>query len=176
MFGRRIPRDDQFFDSFDELAALLSPSHGGNDAQKPMSIVVAPLVSVHPVFANQTGLLHHLSVTDANTIPRWIEVIAYTSIALATPFGGWRMVHTMGSRITKLRPVGGFCAGASRGGSSGPGSSRSPRPVRCPPWVASCFGGYSGRDAATIRPPLPRKNCAKNGGGGDCSRHLCTVI
>ncbi|HEY5218622.1 MAG TPA: inorganic phosphate transporter, partial [Gemmatimonadaceae bacterium] len=67
-------------------------------------------VATQSVFAHQTGLLHHLYITDANGIPLWIEVSAYTSISLGTLFGGWRIVHTMGSRITKLRPVGGFCA------------------------------------------------------------------
>ncbi|HEY7877622.1 MAG TPA: inorganic phosphate transporter, partial [Gemmatimonadaceae bacterium] len=43
-------------------------------------------------------------------IPYWVEIAAYTAIALGTALGGWRIVHTMGSRITKLRPVGGFCA------------------------------------------------------------------
>jgi PiT family inorganic phosphate transporter len=47
---------------------------------------------------------------SADTIPYWVEIGAYTAIALGTLFGGWRIVHTMGSRITKLRPVGGFCA------------------------------------------------------------------
>ena len=112
VFRRSAPaRVDRFFRPAQiASSALLSLSHGGNDAQKTMGIVVALLVSVHPVFANQTGILHHLYLTDANTIPRWVEFIAYTSISLGTLFGGWRIVHTMGSRITKLRPVGGFCA------------------------------------------------------------------
>ncbi|MDE3052330.1 MAG: inorganic phosphate transporter [Gemmatimonadota bacterium] len=111
-FRRSAPaRVDRFFRPAQiASSALLSLSHGGNDAQKTMGIVVALLVSVHPVFANQPGILHHLYLTDANTIPLWVEVIAYTSISLGTLFGGWRIVHTMGSRITKLRPVGGFCA------------------------------------------------------------------
>jgi inorganic phosphate transporter, PiT family len=62
------------------------------------------------VFANQTGWLHYLYLPDNSSVPRWVELIAYTSISLGTAFGGWRIVHTMGSRITKLRPVGGFCA------------------------------------------------------------------
>ena len=58
----------------------------------------------------EPGMLHHLYVTNGNTIPHWVEITAYTAIALGTALGGWRIVHTMGSRITKLRPVGGFCA------------------------------------------------------------------
>jgi inorganic phosphate transporter, PiT family len=112
VFRRSAPaKVDRFFRPAQiASSALLSLSHGGNDAQKTMGIVVALLVAVHPTFAHQTGLLRHLYVTDASTIPLWIEVCAYTSISLGTLFGGWRIVHTMGSRITKLRPVGGFCA------------------------------------------------------------------
>ena len=91
-------------------SALLSLSHGGNDAQKTMGIIVGLLVSVAPQFANETGWAHFLYVPDAKTIPLWVEIAAYTSISLGTLFGGWRIIHTMGSRITKLRPVGGFCA------------------------------------------------------------------
>jgi PiT family inorganic phosphate transporter len=71
---------------------------------------VGLLVSAQAYFASETGILRHLHLRDANTIPFWIEIGAYTAIALGTLFGGWRIVHTMGSRITKLRPVGGFCA------------------------------------------------------------------
>lgn len=112
VFRRSAPaKVDRFFRPA-QLAssALLSLSHGGNDAQKTMGIVVALLVASQSTFAHQTGLLHHLYVTNASTIPLWVEVCAYTSISLGTLFGGWRIVHTMGSRITKLRPVGGFCA------------------------------------------------------------------
>jgi PiT family inorganic phosphate transporter len=98
-------RPGQLFSS-----ALLSLSHGGNDAQKTMGIIVGLLVSVSPQFAGETGWAHFLYVPDTKTIPIWVEVGAYTSISLGTLFGGWRIVHTMGSRITRLRPVGGFCA------------------------------------------------------------------
>lgn len=91
-------------------SALLSLAHGGNDAQKTMGIVVALLVSVNTAFVAQTGLLHHLYVPANAGIPLWVELIAYTMISLGTLFGGWRIVATMGSRITKLRPVGGFAA------------------------------------------------------------------
>jgi PiT family inorganic phosphate transporter len=104
-------RVDRFFRSA-QLAssALLSYSHGGNDAQKTMGVVVGLLVSVHGTFASQTGWLHALYLPNNNTIPRWLELGAYTAISLGTLFGGWRIVHTMGQRITKLRPVSGFCA------------------------------------------------------------------
>ncbi len=91
-------------------SAMLSLSHGGNDAQKTMGIIVGLLVSVAPQFANETGWARFLYVPDTKVIPVWVEVCAYSAISLGTLFGGWRIVHTMGSRITRLRPVGGFCA------------------------------------------------------------------
>jgi PiT family inorganic phosphate transporter len=91
-------------------SAMLSYSHGGNDAQKTMGIVLGLLVASKAYFANQTGWLHGLYVADFKTIPRWVEICAYSAISLGTLFGGWRIVHTMGSRITKLRPMGGFAA------------------------------------------------------------------
>jgi inorganic phosphate transporter, PiT family len=104
-------RVDRFFRPAQLLSsALLSYSHGGNDAQKTMGIIVGLLVSAKSLFANQTGWLHHLYLPDNSTIPHWIEIGAYSAISLGTLFGGWRIVYTMGSRITKLRPVGGFCA------------------------------------------------------------------
>ena len=89
-------------------SALLSYSHGGNDAQKTMGIILGLLVASKAYFVNETGILHHLYVADFTTIPRWVEVGAYSAISLGTLFGGWRIVHTMGSRITKLRPISGF--------------------------------------------------------------------
>ncbi len=91
-------------------SALFSLSHGANDAQKTMGIIVGLLVASQEVFAGQTGLLSHLHVTNADRIPYWVEIGAYSMISLGTLFGGWRIIHTMGSRITRLRPVGGFCA------------------------------------------------------------------
>jgi PiT family inorganic phosphate transporter len=91
-------------------SALLSLAHGGNDAQKTMGLIVALLVATRATFATQTGWLHHLYLPDMSVIPLWVELGAYTMISLGTLFGGWRIVHTMGTRITKLRPVGGFCA------------------------------------------------------------------
>jgi len=106
--GRRVDRlfrPGQFFSS-----ALLSYSHGSNDAQKTMGVVVGLLVSVHPLFAHEQGWLHHLYLPTNDTIPSWLKLCAYTAISFGTLSGGWRIVHTMGSRITKLRPVGGFCS------------------------------------------------------------------
>jgi PiT family inorganic phosphate transporter len=84
-------------------AAAYSLGHGGNDAQKTMGIVASALYGAHLLTASELagswGKFH------------WpIILAAHLSIALGTYFGGWRIVHTMGSRITKLKPVGGFCA------------------------------------------------------------------
>jgi len=91
-------------------AALYSLGHGANDAQKTMGIVVGLLVSTQALFVNETGWLHYLHVPNADHIPLWVEFSAYSAIAMGTALGGWRIVKTMGSRITKLRPFGGFCA------------------------------------------------------------------
>ncbi len=91
-------------------SALFSLAHGGNDAQKTMGIIVGLLVSVEPLLARETGWLHALYVPNADHIPVWVILSAHTAIALGTLFGGWRIVHTMGSRITRLRPIGGFAA------------------------------------------------------------------
>lgn len=91
-------------------SAMLSLAHGGNDAQKTMGIILALLVATQATFAGETGILRHFYVKNADVIPLWIELSAYTMISLGTLFGGWRIVATMGTRITKLRPVGGFCA------------------------------------------------------------------
>jgi PiT family inorganic phosphate transporter len=111
IFQRMAPaRVDRFFRVAQLISsAALSLAHGGNDAQKTMGIIVGLLVAVRPLMAAQTGWTHHLYLqTDA--VPLWVEMGAYTAISLGTLFGGWRIVHTMGSRITRLRPVGGFCA------------------------------------------------------------------
>ncbi|HET7564009.1 MAG TPA: inorganic phosphate transporter [Gemmatimonadaceae bacterium] len=110
---RRIPpgRVDRVF-RVAQIAssAFLSLAHGGNDSQKTMGMIVSLLVSSQAVFKGQTGVLGHLYLANASVVPRWVEIGAYTAIALGTLFGGWRIVHTMGHRITRLRPVGGFCA------------------------------------------------------------------
>ncbi len=96
-------------------AALYSLSHGANDAQKTMGIIVGLLVATKGLFVSETGWLHHLYVPTADRIPLWVEMAAYTAIGLGTALGGWRIVKTMGSRITKLRPFGGFCAETAGG-------------------------------------------------------------
>ncbi len=96
-------------------AALYSIGHGANDAQKTMGIIVGLLVSTQTLFADKTGWMAHLHLTNADAIPFWIEMAAYSAISLGTALGGWRIVKTMGSRITRLRPFGGFCAETAGG-------------------------------------------------------------
>ena len=91
-------------------SALFSLSHGANDAQKTMGIIVSLLVAGNAYFINETGFLRHFYLADGNEIPFWIKAGAHFAIAMGTLMGGWRIVHTMGSRVTKLRPIGGFCA------------------------------------------------------------------
>jgi PiT family inorganic phosphate transporter len=79
-------------------AGAYSLGHGGNDAQKTIGIIWMLLIA--------TG---HASASDASP-PTWSVVCCYMSMGLGTLFGGWRIVKTMGQKITKLRPVGGFCA------------------------------------------------------------------
>jgi len=83
-------------------AALYSLGHGGNDAQKTMGIITAVLVA--------GGLLASGPEGKLPAIPLWVVLSCHAAIALGTMSGGWRIVHTMGSRLTKLRPVGGFAA------------------------------------------------------------------
>jgi inorganic phosphate transporter, PiT family len=78
-------------------AAAFSLGHGSNDAQKTMGVILALLISERVLPA------------DAG-VPLWVKLSALAAIALGTAFGGWRIVHTMGSKITKLRPVGGMSA------------------------------------------------------------------
>ena len=96
-------------------AALFSLSHGANDAQKTMGIIVGLLVATQQLFVGETGWLSMLYLPTADRIPIWIEMSAYTAIALGTALGGWRIVKTMGSKITRLQPFGGFCAETSGG-------------------------------------------------------------
>jgi PiT family inorganic phosphate transporter len=91
-------------------AALYSLSHGSNDAQKTMGIIVGLLVAAQDLFVEQTGVLSYLHLTTLDYIPLWIKFSAYTAIAMGTAMGGWRIVKTMGTKITKLQPFGGFCA------------------------------------------------------------------
>ena len=89
-------------------AALYSLGHGTNDAQKTMGIVVGLLFAAQASFANFPVRALHL--TTADVIPLWVILAAHAAIALGTMAGGWRIVKTMGQRITKLTPFGGFCA------------------------------------------------------------------
>lgn len=91
-------------------SALFSLSHGANDAQKTMGIIVSLLVAGNAYFVEETGFLRHFYLADGNEIPFWIKLGAHLAIALGTLMGGWRIVHTLGSRVTRLRPIGGFCA------------------------------------------------------------------
>jgi inorganic phosphate transporter, PiT family len=91
-------------------AAAYSWSHGTNDAQKTMGIIAGLLVANQAVFASPTNPFHWMYLPDMQTIPVWIILAAHAAIALGTATGGWRIVRTMGSRITKLKPFSGFCA------------------------------------------------------------------
>jgi inorganic phosphate transporter, PiT family len=97
-------RIDKWFRKLQLLsAAAYSLGHGGNDAQKTMGIVASAFYGAHYMTSTQLA-------GDWGPFHWPIILAAHTAIALGTYFGGWRIVHTMGSRITKLRPVGGFCA------------------------------------------------------------------
>jgi PiT family inorganic phosphate transporter len=78
-------------------AAFYSLGHGGNDAQKTIGIIWMLLIAAG---ISKTG----------DSVPSWVVFSCYSAMGLGTMFGGWRIVKTMGQRITKLRPVGGFCA------------------------------------------------------------------
>jgi PiT family inorganic phosphate transporter len=79
-------------------AGLYSLGHGGNDAQKTIGIIWLLLITAG------------ISTTAEARPPAWVIWSCYLAIGLGTLFGGWRIVKTMGQRITKLKPVGGFCA------------------------------------------------------------------
>jgi PiT family inorganic phosphate transporter len=91
-------------------AAAYSLGHGTNDAQKTMGIIVGLLAapSIQPLFLNSP--LQALHVTSADHIPTWVVVACGAAMGLGTMTGGWRIVKTMGQRLTKLTPFGGFCA------------------------------------------------------------------
>jgi PiT family inorganic phosphate transporter len=100
LFRRTTPlRVDKWFRRLQLVSAgAYSLGHGGNDAQKTIGIIWLLLIA--------TG---YASSSDSAP-PGWVIVSCYVAIALGTMFGGWRIVKTMGQRITKLKPVGGFCA------------------------------------------------------------------
>ena len=90
-------RVDRWFRRLQLLsAAFFSLMHGANDAQKTMGIIA--------------GVLFAGGMIDTFYIPFWVVLLAHTAIGLGTLAGGWRIIHTMGSKITKLQPVGGFAA------------------------------------------------------------------
>jgi PiT family inorganic phosphate transporter len=100
IFQRATPsRVDRWFRRLQLISAgAYSLGHGGNDAQKTIGIIWMLLIA--------TG---YVAVGDKNP-PTWVIISCYIAIAAGTMFGGWRIVKTMGQKITKLRPVGGFCA------------------------------------------------------------------
>jgi len=95
---RAAPRKvDRWFRGLQLLSsAMYSVGHGSNDAQKTMGIIWLLLITA--------------GATTPDHLPAWVIVSCYVAIALGTMFGGWRIVKTMGQKITKLRPVGGFAA------------------------------------------------------------------
>jgi PiT family inorganic phosphate transporter len=99
IFVRATPRRvDVWFKRMQLVsAAMYSLGHGGNDAQKTAGIIWLLLIAAG-------------YSTTAAAVPAWVVMACYVTIALGTLFGGWRIVKTMGQRITKLKPVGGFCA------------------------------------------------------------------
>ena len=99
IFVRSTPsRVDRLFRRLQLFSSsMYSLGHGGNDAQKTIGIIWMLLVA-----AGYTG--------TADPVPVWVVIACYVTIGLGTMFGGWRIVKTMGQRITKIRPVGGFCA------------------------------------------------------------------
>jgi inorganic phosphate transporter, PiT family len=97
--GVRPQRVDGIFRRLQLVSAgLYSLGHGGNDAQKTIGIIWMLLIATGYAAANE------------KMPPTWVIWVCYIAIALGTMFGGWRIVKTMGQRITKLKPVGGFCA------------------------------------------------------------------
>jgi PiT family inorganic phosphate transporter len=101
LFHRSTPRRvDRWFRQLQYVsAALYSLGHGGNDAQKTMGIIWMLLIA-----AGVSGA--------KDPLPFWVVLACQTAMGLGTLFGGWRIVRTMGMRITKLKPVSGFCASA----------------------------------------------------------------
>jgi PiT family inorganic phosphate transporter len=100
MFRRSTPlRIDKWFRRGQLIScALYSLGHGSNDAQKTVGIIWLLLI------------ISGMATKDVNTLPYWVVISCYVAISLGTLFGGWRIVKTMGQKITKLKPVGGFCA------------------------------------------------------------------
>jgi PiT family inorganic phosphate transporter len=116
LFRRATPsRVDRWFRRLQLVSAgIYSLGHGGNDAQKTMGIIVMLLTAAglgswtHPDPDSPLNMVNVFGHT--HSVAWWIILSCHAAIALGTMFGGWRIVRTMGQRITKLRPVGGFCA------------------------------------------------------------------
>jgi PiT family inorganic phosphate transporter len=108
IFRRNSPRQvDTWFRKLQLFsAAAYSLGHGGNDAQKTMGIIAGALFTGHII--SEYDIKH-----DWGHYHWPIILCAHAAIAAGTYFGGWKIVHTMGSKITKLKPVGGFCAEAA---------------------------------------------------------------
>jgi PiT family inorganic phosphate transporter len=102
IFVRSTPRlADKMFRRLQLVsAAAYSLGHGGNDAQKTIGVIWMLLIAAGHVSASEIAP------------PSWVIVACYAGLSLGTLFGGWRIVKTMGQKITKLKPVGGFCAEA----------------------------------------------------------------
>ena len=99
IFRRSTPRR---VDAWSRRLQLISASayalgHGGNDAQKTIGVIWMLLLSA--------GVMR-----NGDPVPLWVIISCYSAIGLGTVFGGWRIIKLMGQKITKLRPVGGFCA------------------------------------------------------------------
>jgi PiT family inorganic phosphate transporter len=88
-------------------AGAYSLGHGGNDAQKTAGIIWLLLIAA--TTSNVQGLPVWMMATTEH-LPVWVVIVCYIAIGFGTMFGGWRIVKTMGQKITKLKPVGGFCA------------------------------------------------------------------
>ncbi len=101
-------RVDKYFRTLQLFSAgAYSLGHGGNDAQKTAGIIWLLLIAA--TAANVPGLPEWMKASKDH-LPGWVVICCYVTISLGTMFGGWRIVKTMGQRITKLKPVGGFCA------------------------------------------------------------------
>jgi inorganic phosphate transporter, PiT family len=102
LFRKSSPRKvDKFFRRGQLVSAsIFSFSHGMNDAQKTMGIILALLISTNMIPAGSNLRQHHF----------WVIIACNLAMGLGTYFGGWRIVRTLGMRLTRLQPVGGFCA------------------------------------------------------------------
>ncbi len=99
IFHRSTPsRVDRLFRRLQLVSSsMYSLGHGGNDAQKTVGIIWMLLIAAG-------------TIRPDDNVPAWVVIACYVTIGAGTMFGGWRIVKTMGQRITKIRPVGGFCA------------------------------------------------------------------